>query len=268
MSDACGMKTFGKVPAATVAQTSKSASNVGSADATRKAGLETCATNAAASPLNKYVHGFHRREFRALESRRLPHLKIKGGTYFVTFRLADSLPQNILRQFEEEIALEKFPETMPEDERKRERNRKRFRQMELWLDKGTGSCRLKQPVAAEMVVGAMRFFHGDRYELFNWVVMPNHVHVLVKPLGDFGLGEIIKSWKQYTSRRLKVLLDWKEPAFWQIESYDHWVRNEEERARIIHYIHNNPVKAKLCAAPEGWPWSSAAEAVAMPRQRL
>jgi len=222
---------------------------------------------AAATPTpepTKYIHGIHRREFHknALQSPRLPHIKVEGATYFVTWRLADSLPQNILRRFEEELelALGNFPSDMPDDERNNERERERFRRMEAWLDKGMGTCCLRKPFAAEMVVGAMRFFHGARYELFNWVVMPNHVHALVKPLGSFELGAIVKSWKQYTSRRLKPLLAWEGRAFWQIESYDRWVRHAEERARTVRYIHNNPVKAGLCAAPEDWPWSSASNA--------
>ena len=71
------------------------------------------------------------------------------------------------------------------------------------------------------------------------------------------LSDILKSWKQFTSRRAKKILHLGEEPFWQPESYDHWIRNDEERARIVRYIRNNPVTAGLCARPEDWKWSSA-----------
>ncbi|MGD0815633.1 MAG: hypothetical protein ABSA83_18730 [Verrucomicrobiota bacterium] len=71
------------------------------------------------------------------------------------------------------------------------------------------------------------------------------------------MSDILKSWKQFTSRRAKQLLGIREGRFWQPESYDHWIRNDSEAARISRYIRNNPVIAGLCAQPEDWRWSSA-----------
>lgn len=71
------------------------------------------------------------------------------------------------------------------------------------------------------------------------------------------LTEILKTWKQFTSRRAKPLVGLGEEVFWQRESYDHWIRNDEEKGRIRRYVRNNPVTAGLCAAPEDWQWSSA-----------
>jgi REP element-mobilizing transposase RayT len=205
---------------------------------------------------SKYVSGRHRRTFRGhiLKSDRLPHVKIEGGTYFVTYRLVDSLPQKVLADMKRELAQKEFPLQMSFSEQEAERNRERFRRMEGWLDKGLGSCCLRRPEIGKLVEDAMRFFHGTRYELLAWVVMPNHVHALLKPLGDFALGEIVKSWKQFTAHRAKPLLGWTKTQLWQIESYDHWVRDAEEKGRIIRYIRRNPVKAGLCVAPEDWPW--------------
>ena len=90
-----------------------------------------------------------------------------------------------------------------------------------------------------------------------WVVMPNHVHVVVYPINGFTLGEIVKSWKQFSALRAKRILGLNGKRFWQPEAYDHWIRNAGEKAKIIRYIHNNPMKAKLCASPEEWKWSSA-----------
>jgi REP element-mobilizing transposase RayT len=87
--------------------------------------------------------------------------------------------------------------------------------------------------------------------------MPNHVHVLFWPMPNYVVGEIVKSWKQFTSLRAKPMLDLPEGRFWQPEPFDHWVRNDEERARIARYIRSNPVTARLCARPEDWRWSSA-----------
>jgi REP element-mobilizing transposase RayT len=212
---------------------------------------------------SKYVSGWHQRSFRgrSLKSDRLPHLKIEGGTYFVTYRLADSLPQKVLADMKRELAQKIFPPEMPLSEQEAERNRERFRRMESWLDKGLGSCCLRRPEIGQLVEETMRFFHGTRYELLAWVIMPNHVHALLKPLGDFALGEIVKSWKQFSARRAKPLTGWTEKQFWQIESYDHWVRDAEEKGRIIRYIHRNPVKAGFCVMPEDWLWSSANKSV-------
>jgi type I restriction enzyme R subunit/putative DNA methylase len=222
---------------------------------------------------SKYIHGLHRRAFRkgAIQSGRLPHLKINGGTYFVTFRLSDSIPMEILRQFAAELAAAQNAARVFKPASKAnkagletgvanadmQRHREHFRIMETWLDKGTGSCCLQRSEAAGIVADVLRFFDATRYELYEWVVMPNHVHALLKPLNDFDLGGIVKSWKQFTARRLKPLLGWTEKHFWQIESYDHWVRDADEKERIRNYIRRNPVKAGLCATPEEWPWSSA-----------
>ena len=87
--------------------------------------------------------------------------------------------------------------------------------------------------------------------------MPNHVHALVWPMPNYLLSDIVKSWKQFTSRRAKKILHLCEEPFWQPEAYDHWIRTEEDKARISRYVRNNPVTAALCARPEDWKWSSA-----------
>jgi len=103
----------------------------------------------------------------------------------------------------------------------------------------------------------MLHFEGERYLLGDWVVMPNHVHAIFWPTPNHLLGDILKSWKQYSSRRAKRLLGLGEEPFWQPESYDHWIRDDDEKGRICRYVRNNPVSARLCARPEDWRWSSA-----------
>jgi REP element-mobilizing transposase RayT len=196
------------------------------------------------------LHGFHERGY-------LPHLKREGADYFVTFRLADSLPREALDRLEVELAVLSLPETLSPQTAETEKQKLRRRRIEGLLDAGTGACHLAHPAIAALISDALRHFHGARYDLEAWAVMPNHIHVLVRPRAPHALGEIIKSWKQYTSTHAKRMLGLPPGRFWQPECYDHWVRDGEDRGRIIRYIHNNPVKAGLCARPEDWRWSSA-----------
>jgi putative transposase len=98
----------------------------------------------------------------------LPHVKREGAFYFVTFRLGDSLPQSILKQFEHEVA------KVEQDDARRQEMRKRI---ERYLDSGAGGCFLAKPEIAELASNALTFWNGSRYVLRDWVVMPNHIHV-------------------------------------------------------------------------------------------
>jgi REP element-mobilizing transposase RayT len=191
----------------------------------------------------------------------LPHLKREGGTYFVTFRQAGTLPKEVLLQFkqEREIILHQAeaarrPLTWHEQE-----------ELFLWyssrvdkyLDAGCGVCHLRDPELAGIVAGAIRFFEGQRYELRAWVVMPNHVHAVVWPMPGQTLSGILHSWKSFTAHEINKLLPERMVPFWQSESYDHLVRDEDDLHRCCHYTLMNPVNAGLCAQPEDWRWSSA-----------
>jgi REP element-mobilizing transposase RayT len=210
---------------------------------------------------NSLLAGNHCRGF-------LPHVKREGVSYFVTFRLADSLPQNILTKLfaERETrvlkllaqrdAFEKGLTQKPPQDSEEKIEQDYQRAMEKFLDKGLGACDLRQPEIADLVSGAIQNFDLQRYELREWVVMPNHVHALLWPMPGHTLSDILKSWKGYTGRWANQKLSRRHQPFWQPESYDHWIRNDEEKARICRYIRNNPVKAGLCRAPEDWRWSS------------
>lgn len=210
------------------------------------------AKNEAANSLRS---GIHTRGY-------LPHVKREGASYFVTFRLADSLPKEVLLEYEREKAerlrrlndFAKRGETINDSEE--EIAREFRRQIERYLDRGAGACHLRRPDIADLVANAMRHFHASRYLLHEWVVMPNHAHAIVWPMPNHLLSDILKSWKQFTSRRAKKMVGMGEEPFWQPESYDHWIRSDEEKARIARYIRNNPVTAGLCALPDEWRWSS------------
>ena len=206
------------------------------------------------SPPNPLVAGLH---FRG----KLPHLKKEGAAYFVTFRLADSLPAHEVSRLkhERQIILEqaraaKSPLTWHEEQ-----------QLLAWycdkvealLDAGHGACWLSKAEIARLVAGALNHFVGQRYELRAWVVMPNHVHAVVWPMQGHTLSDILHSWKSFASSQANRLLHRTGEAFWQAESFDHWIRDDEERARLVAYVENNPVKAGFCRHPEDWKWSSA-----------
>jgi putative transposase len=119
-----------------------------------------------------------------------------------------------------------------------------------------GPVFLKQAAIAELVVESL--FKGvelGQYELGPFVVMSNHVHVLLLP--SVPVSRLLKSLKGYTARHANLLLGRTGEAFWQHESYDHAVRNPEEFQKISAYIENNPVKAGVVDQVEDYLWSSA-----------
>ncbi len=191
----------------------------------------------------------------------LPHWRQQGATYFVTFRLADSLPHEKLRLWlkEREEWLAVHPE--PHDEQTRLEYYQRFpERLQHWLDAGYGACILRLPAVKQLVESALRHFDDDRYRLLEHVVMPNHVHVLVAPQGEHTLSGILHSWKSFTahailkvdeasrlvSPRKRTSRDGSSTMvnrIWQQESFDHIVRNAAQMERIRHYIRDNPAKA-------------------------
>ena len=199
----------------------------------------------------------------------LPHVKREGARYFVTFRLADSLPKDVLLRIQAErsarlsqhhqrlASAKRLGPAAPADAELENIERDYFRQVEHYLDKGAGECWLRQPRIADLVADAVRFFAGERYLLHAWVLMPNHVHAVLWPMPNHTLSRILQSLKRFTAREANKVLNRSGEAFWQPESFDHWIRNDEEQERCCRYVVHNPVKARLCTTPEGWKWSSA-----------
>jgi len=179
----------------------------------------------------------------AYYERNLPHWHPDGQSLFITWRLYGSLPKKVW------LALQ--------DDRKRTAG-EAFRQADRVLDGAqSGPLWLKDPRVARCVVRSLR--RGDaelnHYRLHAFVVMANHVHVLVNPL--LAVRRITNAIKGVTSRRANQILRRTGQPFWQDESFDHWVRNESEFERIRAYIERNPVAAGLVTRPQEWPWSSA-----------
>jgi REP element-mobilizing transposase RayT len=119
-----------------------------------------------------------------------------------------------------------------------------------------GSCLLKIPEIAGLVQEALTHFEGDRYFLSNWCIMPNHVHIVVSPLGQHRLSAIIHSWKSYTSHQINKKLG-RKGSVWEAESFDHLIRSAQALEHLMNYTESNPVAAGLCRCPADWPFSSA-----------
>ena len=174
----------------------------------------------------------------------LPHFDEPNTIQFITFRLADSMPQSVLQAYAE--ALERGEIT----------EREQWKRIENYLDRGHGACWLKTPAIASMVDSALRYFDGKRYRLIAWCVMPNHVHALAEMWEDHPLEEVVHSWKSYTAHQANKTLG-RSGRFWQPEGFDRFMRSTKHLLRTLEYIENNPGTAGLAEQPEDWPYSSA-----------
>jgi putative transposase len=186
----------------------------------------------------------------------LPHWYQPGVTYFVTFRTEDSVPQSLAKAWHAERdqwlrehsldpghpAWRKQLSANPEWDRQ---YHARFtRQFMEYLDRGMGTCPLRDRSVAEIVAKSLMHFHGERYVLGDYVVMPNHVHLLVCLRGATTLEGQCYSWKRYTAGQINLLLN-RTGRFWQEESFDHLVRSPEQFEYFERYIAKNPEKAGL-----------------------
>ncbi len=206
--------------------------------------------------------GLHPDKPLTVYQRHLPHWRQDGATYFVTFRLDDSLPQNKLAELaflKAEWERRHFPSGTARESRPtlshaalEELARPIQERVERWLDQGMGSCVLKQAALAALVTTSLHHFNDQRYELDCYVVMPNHVHAVVQPLmpDAHPLEVILGSWKKHSSRRINGALNTK-GDLWQEESFDRIIRAEEHLWRVIQYLGSNPDRAGL--ARDGCP---------------
>jgi REP element-mobilizing transposase RayT len=197
-----------------------------------------------------------REDFSRIQKRKgacLPHWTAEGAVYHVTFRLHDSLPESarisLMHERERilaEIGRPNCPMTRYEKDQLLFLHSLRI---DRCLDAGHGSCWLKNESIAGMVANALRFFDGDRYSLFAWCVMPNHVHAVVQPADGRELAAILHSWKSYTANQANRMLG-RSGKFWQQEYFDRVLRDETEFLGAIEYVFANPDRAGL---PD-WKW--------------
>lgn len=169
----------------------------------------------------------------------LPHWRQAGTTYFVTFRLADSLPASTLDLWERErVDWLRRHRPLHSFTQRQEYYERFVVQFHKWLDAGHGRCVLSDAEVRTIVEIAIKHFVDDRYKLREWIVMPNHVHAIVTPIGSEQLSRILQSWKSYTAKQINRVLGQEGPV-WQKESFDHIVRSPEQLERIERYIHEN-----------------------------
>jgi REP element-mobilizing transposase RayT len=195
--------------------------------------------NAWTEPLSEAARaqgflGWHQRGY-------IPHCDFPGATQLVTLRLQDSMPAGRRSEWAAMLRLAD--------------QRERRTQLEAYLDRGFGACQLSDPTIATLAENALRFFDGQRYQLQAWVMMPNHLHVLVD-IWQTPMAEVAKSWKQFIARHANQQLR-REGRLWEREYWDTMIKDESHWRKAVHYIEANPVKAGFVQAASEWAWSSA-----------
>jgi len=182
----------------------------------------------------------------------LPHWFQPGVTYFVTFRTEDSIPVDVARLWHARRDgwllrngirpndlnwRAEFANLPPL--KKQEFHETFSREFMDALDKGHGACVLRRPELSQIVATSLLHFDGERYHMGDFVVMPNHVHVIVCLLGDTEIESQCTSWKRFTARSINLKLK-RTGRLWQEESFDHLIRSTEQFDAIQRYIRNNP----------------------------
>ncbi|MBN2843058.1 MAG: transposase, partial [Sedimentisphaerales bacterium] len=176
---------------------------------------------------------------KKVTQRNLPHWQQKGKMYFITFRLADSIPaEKLLKLQKRQQEFERMYQPPYTPKQQRLYQRLFFEQVESWLDNCFGSCILEQSQYSQIVMQALEYFDGQKYRLDHWVIMPNHVHVLLLLKDGTDIKNILHSWKSYTAHEINKLSG-KDGPVWQHESFDHIVRSEFYLNKYREYINNN-----------------------------
>jgi len=211
--------------------------------------------------------------------RNLPHWYVPCAVHFVTYRLAGTIPLPVLDALRKERAERLRQEPRDPDPAATRHWRRRvhgrfFADYDRYLDSHRDITWLADPRIAALVRGNLHHLDGGIYHLLAYCIMPNHVHVLHQPTADLApaddapspddeepapsgpLAAIMRRLKSYTAREANRLLG-RSGQFWQRESYDHWVRDDDELLRLVEYVIWNPVNAGLAAEPHAWYWSSA-----------
>ncbi len=151
----------------------------------------------------------------------MPHWYQEGTIQFVTFRLADSLPKTFEHR---DVRRYGDKKCTPDDN---------------WMDKGVGSCLLKNREVRKILIDVIQHRNGVMYDLLAYVIMPNHVHLLILPLEDYRLNTIMGYIKRSSARMINKFLS-KSGALWQQESFDRILRGKQDLLDYIEYIRQNP----------------------------
>ena len=182
--------------------------------------------------------GWHSRGF-------LPHFDGGEVVQFITVHLGDATPLSVVRQWKAEL------ENEPDERKKQEL----YWRVEKYLDQGMGNCYLGIPEVAAMIQESLTHHDGKRYKLIAWVIMPNHIHYLIRPHHNISLSEIMQKFKSYTFHEANRIFR-RTGQFWQVDYFDRYIRNYDHFVRTLDYINLNPVKAGLCGSMYDWPFGS------------
>jgi REP element-mobilizing transposase RayT len=185
----------------------------------------------------------------------LPHWNVVNGLYFVTFRLADSIPLSILAPIQRqrdldlrEAELIVIPEVRAR--LRKEAQRRYSIAVDAVLDRNLGQCVLADPAAAAIVADSMKYFDAKRYDLFAWSVMPNHAHSVFSLL-TATIDEVMHSWKRFSAQEINKIFG-QHGSLWQPEYYDVTIRNTNHFDACVKYVLNNPLKAGVSAQFTGF----------------
>jgi len=183
---------------------------------------------------------------------KLPHWTAPDTTYAITFRLADSVPANVLTNYRD-TKNSLIKKISINEERGDIKSAAQFKKklenlynetIEKSLHEEHGACHLKEPAIARIVANAITNLDGEQYDLAAWCVMSNHVHLLIKPLAGFDLSKILQGIKGTSGRKVNEALNLEGPL-WQKESYDHVVRDTDEFWNQLHDVERNPLEVGL-----------------------
>ncbi len=191
-------------------------------------------------PQHGTLHFVNKREPVLIEGTKLPHWSQSGCVQFVTFRLADSLPQSKLIEYKKSRDRWMTGHPRPWNESEEEEYDNVFgAAIDKWIDAGHGDCLLKDKRLRDVVAGVMANDNGRRCDIYAMVIMPNHVHVLMTPGEGHVVQTIVGAWKSVSSHKINEILN-RKGAVWERESFDRMVRGADDFNRYAQYIAANP----------------------------
>jgi REP element-mobilizing transposase RayT len=195
----------------------------------------------------RFIRDFNKGDIQSRRGAYLPHWTIENAVYHVRFSLTDAIPGQIRRNLltEKEIILKKLKNDAELNGRERKELIRFYSQkVETMLDAGHGSCWLANEPIAVLVSDALEFFNNERYFIYAWAIMPNHVHAVVQPFAGYKLSRVLHSWKSFTANKANEILG-RSGAFWANEYFDHLMRDEAGLIKSIEYVYRNPEVASI-----------------------
>jgi len=181
----------------------------------------------------------------------LPHFDRPGTMHFVSIRLADSLPREIQDRLRAQAQrLCSITKSEPDT------SREYLMRAESFLDSGYGACWLRRPDIAQIIIDSFEFLEQQGHEIVRWVIMPNHLHFVIRLRLNVKLSTVIRSFKSFTAKVANRVLGRVGP-FWYPEYFDRFIRDQNHLIRTIRYIDLNPVRARLVTQPNDWLFGSA-----------